>query len=188
MQKIFALLFAQKSRQLIKGVIVMFIKNLIRLRKASKLNQQDLADKMEVSRNSITNWETGKSEPKASDIEKMAYILGVSPNEFFDDFSSQQEQKQNITDIAEEINDNDMHKFAYWSGVLDETLRVADSGNMQKIALIIPLLKSALNILLATQKRNLNQNQLNSGNSTYVNTLTSHGDNNQNIIENSVKE
>lgn len=134
----------------------MFVKNLIRLRKASKLNQQDLADKMAVSRNSITNWETGKSEPKASDIQKMAEVLGVSPNDFFDDFSSRQEQAQNIADIAADINDSDVQNFAFWGSVVDKAVQLAQTGNEQIIKLIAPLLKRAYETLMQ-QNRELQQ-------------------------------
>lgn len=147
----------------------MFIKNLIRLRKASKLNQQDLADKMEVSRNSITNWETGKSEPKASDIEKMAYVLGVSPNDFFDNFSSQQEQTQNIAeDITEEINDNDndVQNFAFWGSVVDKAIKLAQTDNEQIIKLIAPLLKRAYEIL--SHKNGLSKQLIEKKNSVVI--------------------
>ena len=162
----------------------MIKERLVGLRRAKGWTQNELAEYSGYSRSSIINWETGKRAPRTVDIEKLASTLGVLPSYFLDDSAEQ----INLQARPDKDTENQDDKFAYWSGVLDETLRVADSGNMQKIALIIPLLKSALNILLATQKRNLNQNQLNSGNSTYVNTLTSHGDNNQNIIENSVKE
>ena len=162
----------------------MIKERLVGLRRAKGWTQNELAEYSGYSRSSIINWETGKRAPRTVDIEKLASTLGVLPSYFLDDSAEQ----INLQATPDKDTENQDDKFAYWSGVLDETLRVADSGNMQKIALIIPLLKSALNILLATQKRNLNQNQLNSGNSTYVNTLTSHGDNNQNIIENSVKE
>ena len=162
----------------------MIKERLVGLRRAKGWTQNELAEYSGYSRSSIINWETGKRAPRTVDIEKLASTLGVLPSYFLDDSAEQ----INLQATPDKDTENQDDKFAYWSGVLDETLRVADSGNMQKIALIIPLLKSALNILLATQKRKLNQNQLNNGNSTYVNTLTSHGDNNQNIIENSVKE
>ena len=162
----------------------MIKERLVGLRRAKGWTQNELAEYSGYSRSSIINWETGKRAPRTVDIEKLASTLGVLPSYFLDDSAEQ----INLQATPDKDTENQDDKFAYWSGVLDETLRVADSGNMQKIALIIPLLKSALNILLATQARSLNQNQLHSGNSTYVNTLTSHGDNNQNIIENSVKE
>ena len=45
----------------------MFSNNLITLRKLKKLSQEELAEKAGVSRQTLSNWETGESLP---DIEK----------------------------------------------------------------------------------------------------------------------
>lgn len=45
----------------------MFSDNLMQLRKMKCLSQEDLAEKLEVSRQTLSKWETGESLP---DIEK----------------------------------------------------------------------------------------------------------------------
>ena len=49
-----------------------------KLRKEQKLNQTELAQKLEVSRNSIVNWETGKCHPDISTIRKIAFAFNIS--------------------------------------------------------------------------------------------------------------
>jgi AbrB family looped-hinge helix DNA binding protein len=56
----------------------MFGENLYQLRKLNRMTQEDLADKLGVSRQAVAKWESGESLP---DIEKsivIAEIFGVS--------------------------------------------------------------------------------------------------------------
>lgn len=54
------------------------IKNikLIRARKKSKLTQQDLANRMQVTKSTISNWENGYSNPNLEKAIRLANILG----------------------------------------------------------------------------------------------------------------
>ncbi|PFF66997.1 helix-turn-helix transcriptional regulator [Bacillus thuringiensis] len=54
------------------------IKNikLIRARKKSKLTQQDLANRMQVTKSTISNWENGYSNPNLEKAIRLAIILG----------------------------------------------------------------------------------------------------------------
>lgn len=59
----------------------MFGENLIQLRKINHMSQEDLAEKVNVSRQTLSKWETGESLP---DIEKsmlLAEIFGVTLDE-----------------------------------------------------------------------------------------------------------
>lgn len=56
----------------------MFHDNLIQLRKMSHMSQEELAEKVKVSRQTLSKWETGESLP---DIEKsmgLADVFGVT--------------------------------------------------------------------------------------------------------------
>ncbi len=48
------------------------------LRKRKGISQEDLANELDVSRQSIYKWETGESKPELEKIQKIAKILGVS--------------------------------------------------------------------------------------------------------------
>ena len=51
------------------------------LRSKAGLSQGDLAEKLEVSRQSVSKWETGQSVPDLDKIIKLADLFGVSVDE-----------------------------------------------------------------------------------------------------------
>lgn len=52
-------------------------------RKAAGLTQRQLADKLEVSNTSISNWEKNISRPDPDMIQHLCWALNVQPNYFF---------------------------------------------------------------------------------------------------------
>ena len=56
----------------------MFQDNLISLRKLNKLTQEELAEKLDVSRQTLSKWETGESVPDIDKCKKLAEVFGVS--------------------------------------------------------------------------------------------------------------
>ncbi len=118
---------------------------LIRLRKAKNWTQTDLAHECGVSRNSIVNWETDKREPKISDIQKLAEVFGVSPNDLI---GNENTVEQSYVNVDKKIA-SEPESFAYWGGVLDKTRNVVERGDIQEINAITPLLKIALDMLLS---------------------------------------
>lgn len=55
------------------------------LRMGQKLSQEDVAEKLEVSRQSVSKWETGQSVPELDKIVKLAGLFGVSVDELVRD-------------------------------------------------------------------------------------------------------
>ena len=55
-----------------------FSEKLITLRKGRDLTQEQLAEQLKVSRQSISKWESGKGLPDIGIIEELAKALGVS--------------------------------------------------------------------------------------------------------------
>ena len=53
------------------------------LRTQKNLSQGDLADALEVSRQSISKWENGNCLPDASKYKSLCEILGITVNELF---------------------------------------------------------------------------------------------------------
>ncbi|WP_127849657.1 helix-turn-helix domain-containing protein [Lacticaseibacillus hulanensis] len=47
------------------------------LRSASGLKQSELAEQLVVTRATISNWETGRSEPSLVDIERLSAVINV---------------------------------------------------------------------------------------------------------------
>jgi len=54
---------------------------LLSLRTARELSQEDLAEKLEVSRQSVSKWETGQSVPDLDKIIRLADLFGVTVDE-----------------------------------------------------------------------------------------------------------
>ena len=53
-------------------------KNIVKIRKDNKLTQDDLAEKYYVTRQTISNWENGKSYPDLETLVKMSDDFGIS--------------------------------------------------------------------------------------------------------------
>ena len=64
-----------------KGVIVMVGKNIKRYRENKKMTQDDLAAKLSMTRQAISNWETEKTQPDLEMLQKISQILEVSIEE-----------------------------------------------------------------------------------------------------------
>ena len=56
----------------------MFGENLIQLRKLKNLSQEDLAEKLQVSRQTISKWESGDSLPDIEKCRKLSELFEVS--------------------------------------------------------------------------------------------------------------
>lgn len=56
----------------------MFKDNLISLRKLNGLSQEELADKINVSRQTLSKYETGESLPDVEKCKRLADVFGVS--------------------------------------------------------------------------------------------------------------
>ena len=51
---------------------------ILELRRSNNLSQEELAEKLDVSRQSISKWESGTSIPDLNKIIKLSEIFGVS--------------------------------------------------------------------------------------------------------------
>ncbi len=121
----------------------MFMDKLKKIRKDKKLTQTQLAVLCGISRNSIVNWETGKSTPKVGDIEKLSIVLGISPQELMGVGSV------DVYKEALEREERTPKGVAYWGGIVDEARRVAERGDAVEMKTIEPLLRLAYDVLVA---------------------------------------
>lgn len=60
-------------------------KKMIELRKQNGLSQQDLADRLRVSRQAISRWETGAVQPLADSVKSLAQVFQVSTDYLLND-------------------------------------------------------------------------------------------------------
>jgi len=56
----------------------MFSDNLLQLRKINQISQEELAEKVNVSRQTLSKWETGESLPDIEKSKLLAEIFGVT--------------------------------------------------------------------------------------------------------------
>ena len=60
-------------------------KKMIELRKQNGLSQQDLADRLGVSRQAVSRWETGAVQPLADSVKSLAQVFQVSTDYLLND-------------------------------------------------------------------------------------------------------
>ena len=60
-----------------------FNEQLTLLRKERNISQEALGEKLGVSRQAISKWENGATQPEMSNIEKLCELFDVSPNTLF---------------------------------------------------------------------------------------------------------
>ncbi|MBQ4642717.1 MAG: helix-turn-helix transcriptional regulator [Oscillospiraceae bacterium] len=60
-----------------------FSEKLSAARKTKGFSQEELAAKIEVSRQAISKWENGTAQPETANILKLCEVLEISPNELF---------------------------------------------------------------------------------------------------------
>lgn len=64
----------------------MFSNHFIKLRKASKMTQQEVADQLNITPQSISKWEKGEALPSIEYLPKLAEIFHCGVNAFFSEY------------------------------------------------------------------------------------------------------
>ena len=62
-----------------------FNEKLIKLRKASGLSQEELGDKLNVARQTISKWELGETTPEMDKLEELSNLFEISIDELVKD-------------------------------------------------------------------------------------------------------
>ncbi len=70
-------------------------KRLLELRKDKKLSQEEVADKLNVTRQTISKWETEQSMPDFDKIVPLCKLYGITPNELFIELKESVSYKNN---------------------------------------------------------------------------------------------
>lgn len=81
--------------------------NLRKLRKSKKLSQEKLAEKMQVTRQSVSKWETGDAYPEMNNILQLCKIFHCNINDLVNDSiidvdSLDEEVKMNVVKLKKE--------------------------------------------------------------------------------------
>lgn len=95
------------------------------LRKRCGLSQEDLANELDVSRQSVYKWETNESQPDIAKIQKMAKILGVS----FDYLLDENIDVTKVDDVPKDIISTDTKYRAVFNSGKELSFSKADEDH-----------------------------------------------------------
>lgn len=76
-------------------------KNIKFFREKKNITQSELADKLCVTRQAVSNWENGKTEPDIEMLNKIASVLEISIEELI--YGFKREQKLSIPKTSPKI-------------------------------------------------------------------------------------
>lgn len=79
-----------------------FIEKLTSLRKEYGITQQELAEKLGVSRQAVSSWERGTAAPSTENLVRIGKLFGVSVDALVNDDVQLQAESTVLTAVAEE--------------------------------------------------------------------------------------
>lgn len=79
------------------ALAVSLAKNIRRLRRAAELTQQQLGDRFGIGQGGVSKWETGESEPDASELPKLALAIGASLDELLEGVTAQYDKTRDLS-------------------------------------------------------------------------------------------
>lgn len=86
----------------------MLSEKIIKLRKSRGWSQEELAERLNVSRQSVSKWESGISNPDLDKIVAMSALFGVSTDYLLKDSTA--EEREPIRDFIREDDENEEEK------------------------------------------------------------------------------
>ncbi len=81
------------------------------LRRASGLNQEELAERLGISRQAVSKWEAGMAAPSTEKYRELSRIFGVSVDELLNPDTTQKQEERKIGEISGEPAEQDRHGF-----------------------------------------------------------------------------
>lgn len=100
----------------------MFAENLIQLRKLNHMSQDELADQIGVSRQTLSKYETGESLPDIEKCKRLADVFGVTVDDLIN-----YEKKDSLG-----LEVPPKGKTHFWHGKSRRERSDCDSGKSQK--------------------------------------------------------
>lgn len=85
-----------------------FNENLKTLRKEAGLTQEELAEKLNVSRQAVTKWESGQAMPDIVNLKEIAYLFSVTTDSLLEDIEC-----RGTTKLKKKIDDIGWFVFGY---------------------------------------------------------------------------
>lgn len=129
-----------------------FNKNLQKLRQQKNISQEQLAEQLNVSRQSISAWESGKSSPDSDKLPQISALFGVSIDELIGELAPLSEDR-----LTKQVYDKFIKKFkiaiasgvsliifgaalsTYASGLDQDTINISSIVLITFIAISVPI-------------------------------------------------
>lgn len=89
---------------------------ILELRKSKGYSQEDIANKLNVSRQTVSKWETNQSMPDFDKIVPLCNLFGITTDELLRDKHEVKEIKKDesiVSDVEEDIKFKNKKKFAF---------------------------------------------------------------------------
>ena len=83
---------------------------LQKLRKENGYSQEELADKLGISRQAVSKWERAESSPDTDNLIVLARLYNISLDELLNDSESDEEIRERVIDRGQEEK-NDSYKI-----------------------------------------------------------------------------
>lgn len=107
----------------------MIHENIKKMRQSRNISQKELAERLHVAQNTISSWETGRTEPSIGAIEDLCRVFQCQKSDLLDfNVYIEQPKKDIYLKITIEnsgqtkttvLNGAPVHLNAYWSQLLD---------------------------------------------------------------------
>ncbi len=123
-----------------------FGKNLQKIRKAKGLSQEELAERMEVSRQAISKWESGAARPELEKVNELSEILYCSTDELL---KGGFQEKKAVLSNDKASHERLMNKFARWISLAIALVLLGTSLLLGISALGMPYTDYGIVILIA---------------------------------------
>ena len=88
---------------------------LVKLRKINGWSQEDLAEKLNVSRQAISRWESGTAQPDASNVLNLSKLFGVTADYLLND----EYESDNDLPKVKQLNSDGIHQILIFMVTLE---------------------------------------------------------------------
>ncbi len=161
-----------------------FSENLMRLRKQKGLSQEEFANEIDVSRQTVSKWELGSSTPEMEKLIQMSNFFGVSVDDLLnsEDITSKTIKVENTSNQEDTINTSETNYNDYNNEPIN-----SNENNKKKavtiviVTLIIGTIITILTLLVILLIRDFDEKENNKSSKNKINNTTS------NVVENKIE-
>ena len=110
---------------------------LYELRKEKNLSQEDVAEKLNVTRQTVSKWETNQSTPDFDKIVPLCDLYGITPNELLMEVNPEQEVESDAESEVFDWNEAKKHLFTRGKETEDNYENMTKNQIKQKSAEVV---------------------------------------------------